>query len=189
MNRKSLSFAVAALSLLVACTDKAKAPAEAAVQAADQALAALTDVPRKYMPAETQALEQSVAAAKELLAKKDYKGALAAAGELPAKVNALVAAAGDKHNEVMAAWGAAAGPLPQMIGVIKGRLEALVHSKKLPDGMQQSAVDEAQAGVAAIEAGLAEAQAQANGGDYPAATAKAADLKARAMAVMQSLGM
>ncbi|HYD42259.1 MAG TPA: hypothetical protein VEB43_15640 [Anaeromyxobacter sp.] len=189
MKKLSLSFTVAALSLLVACTDKAKAPAEAAVQAADQALASLTDLPRKYMPAETQALEQSVAAAKELLAKKDYKGALAAAGEIPAKASAVVAAATDKHNAIMAAWGEASGPLPQMIAAIKGRLEPLVNAKKLPDGMQQSAVQEAQAGVAEIETGLAEAQAQANGGDYPAATAKAADLKARAMALIESLGM
>jgi hypothetical protein len=187
--KKSLSFAVAALSLLVACTDKAKAPAEAAVQAADQALATLTDVPRKYMPAETQALEQSVAAARELLAKKDYKGALAAAGELPAKASALVAAAADKHNQVMAAWGEASGPLPQMIAAVKNRLESFALLKKLPDGVQQSTVDEATAGVAALETGLAEAQAQAQGGDYPAATAKAADLKAKAMALIQSLGM
>lgn len=185
--KKNLSFAVAALSLLVACTDKAKAPAEAAVQAADQALAALADVPRKYMPAETQALEQSVAAAKELLAKKDYKGALATAGEIPAKAGAIVAAANTKHNEVMAAWGEASGPLPQMIAVLKSRLESFALLKKLPDGLEQGTLDEATAGVAAIEAGLGEAQAQANGGDYPAATAKAAELKAKALALIQSL--
>jgi len=186
--KKSLSFALVALTL-VACTDPAKVPAEAAVQAADGAVASLGDAARKYMPAETEALQQSVVAAKELLAKKEYKAALAAAGEIPGKATALLAAANDKHNDLMASWGEASGPLPQILGAIKGRLESLAQSKKLPDGVQQSAVDAAQAALTAIETGLAEAKAQADGGDLQAAAVKASDLKAKALQVMASLGM
>lgn len=185
--KKTLSFVLVALSL-VACTDRAKAPAEAAVQAAEVALGSLTDVAQKHLPVETAALQQSVASAKSLFEKKDYEGALAAAGDVPARTKVILATANAKE-EAVGAWNAAAGPLSQMLGALKTRVESLSLLVKLPDGMQRSTFDEAKAGVTAIEAGFAEAQDQANRGEVQAATAKAGELRAKAGEIMKSLGM
>ncbi len=82
MNR-SLRVALAALplALAMACTDANKVPAEAALKSAEAAVATLGDEASKLAPDQTKAVQDSLTSAKALAEKKDYKGALAAAGE------------------------------------------------------------------------------------------------------------
>ncbi len=182
-------LAVVPFVLALACTDPNKVPAEAALQAAESAVSSLGEVAAKYAPDQTQALQQSLTDAKALLAKKDYKGALGAAQEIPAKAKDVLAAANAKKDELVKAWGELSGSLPRMLTALKSRLDILSQAKKLPQGMDKGTLDQAQQGVSVIQTSFDAAQEQAKGGDLSAAIAKGTELKAKGVEIMKSIGM
>jgi len=187
---RSLRVALAVLpfALTVACTDAAKAPAEAALAAAGSAVESLQGEAAKYAPDAVKSVQASYASAKDLVAKQDYKGALAAAGDIPAKVKAALAAAAAKKDELVKAWGDLSASVPQMIADLKAKIASLTGAKKLPAGIDKAAVAKANEGVAALESGWQSVANQVKGGDYSGALAKGKELKARAEEILKSIG-
>ena len=98
-----MALAVIPFALSLACTDAAKAPAEAAMAAAGTAVESLQGEAARYAPEAVKAAQASYASAKELVAKQDYKGALTAAGDVTTKVKAALAAAAAKKDELVKA--------------------------------------------------------------------------------------
>ena len=90
--------ALAAASLALGAAGCNKGPAEAALKAADQALAAARADGEKYVPEEFTSLSGALAAAQAELEKGNYTEALKAAQALPARIDAAVAAAGQKKE-------------------------------------------------------------------------------------------
>ena len=184
MNRKtSLALALAPLLLLAACTDAAKAPAEAALKAGEAAVATVTEEVSKLAPAQVQAAKDALSSAKALAAKEDYKAALAAAGEIPAKVKEAVAAAQAKKDEAARALAAAqkafadaTAALPGQLSAIKARLAELAKAKKLPKGITKATLAQAKTSYAALEDGLAKLKASA-ATDATGALAQAGELQ------------
>lgn len=189
MKTLQLLAALVPFALSVACTDAAKAPAEAAMAAAQSAVGDLKEEVLKLAPEQCKAAQEALASAKALVAKEDYKGALAAAQEVPGKVKAAVAAAAAKKDELVNAWRAASADLPKMIDAIKSRVGILAQARKLPAGMDKAVVAKAQEGVAAMEAGFAKAADQVKGGGFADAIASAKDLKAKGLDIMRSIGL
>ncbi len=183
-----LALAVVPFALVVACTDAAKAPAEAAMAAAGSAVESLQGEAAKLAPDAVKAAQASYASAKELVAKQDYKGALAAAGDVTAKVKAALAAAAAKKDELVKAWGELSASVPKMVADLKTRIATLSGAKKLPAGMDKAVLAKASEGVAAVESGWQKVTDQVKGGDYGAALAKGKELKAQAEDVLKSLG-
>ena len=169
MNRKfSLALTLAPLLFLAACTDAAKAPAEAALKAGEAAVASITEEVSKLAPAQVQAAKDALSSAKAMAAKQDYKAALAAAGEIPAKVKEAVAAAQAKKEEAVRALAAAQkaftdaiAPLPGQLSAIKARLAALGKAKKLPKGITKATLAQAKTSYASLEDGLSKLKARA----------------------------
>jgi len=143
-----LALALALSLALSACTDAAQAPAEAALKAGEAAVASLGEEVEKLAPEQTQAARDALASAKAFVAKQDFKGALAAAGEIPAKAKAALEAAQAKKDAAAAeaarvvaeaqaaarrAYDAAAAGASQRIEAIKAKLTT--KGKKLPKGM------------------------------------------------------
>ena len=124
-----------------------------------------------------------------LIAKEDYKGALAAAGEIPAKVKAALAAAAARSQALAKAFDEAAGGLPKMAADIKAKVEELAKAKKLPKGIDKAAVEKAREGLAALEAGIAKVKEQWKGGALEESIAKAKELKAKGAELMKSIGL
>jgi len=182
---------VAAIPFLfsLACTDAAKAPAEAAMTAAASALDSLKGDAAKFAPDSVKAIEASYATAKDLLAKQDYKGALAAASDIPGKAKEALASAAAKKNELLKAWSDAGSSLNAMVSAMKSRLGILSQAKKLPAGMDKATLEKANQGLAALEAGWQKATADFSSGSLSAAVASAKDLKAKAADLMKSIGM
>ena len=190
---------VAALAFLFACTDAAKAPAEAAIKGAEAALSQARAEAQKWVPDQLKTVEGALAQAKDLAAKNDWKGALAAAKDLPAKAAALATSAADAakaaaaaaaaKEEAAKAFAAATGPVTQLVDTIKGRLDVLSQSKKLPKGLDAKKVEEAKAGLAAVQKELTDAGAKLVAGSYQEALSAVAPLKEKAMAIGTSLGM
>lgn len=188
-NRPRLLTALIALAFSLACTDAAKAPAEAAMKTAETALAELKGDVVKFAPAEVKAAQDAFADAKDKIAKEDYKGALAAAGDIPAKVKAALAAAAAKKDALVKAWNDASSGLPNMVAAIKSRVDILSQSKKLPAGVDKAALEKAKEGLASLETGWAQASEQFKGGAVAEAIAQAKDLKAKGSEIMKSIGL
>jgi len=196
---KTIRFALAVVPFLltVACTDPNKAPAEAAVKAGEAAAQTLTDEVATLAPEKTKEVNDGLAAAKAAIAKQDYKGALAAAKDLPAmaskavadaqaKQQALARAAAQKDAELKQAWKNAQSKLPAAIADLKKRVAALAKAKKLPKGISRGVVAKGKQTVAELEAGLAKAKELAKT-DVAAASAAAKDLGAKAAELAASL--
>jgi len=188
--QKMLQLAVAVIpfALFVGCTDAAKAPAEAAMAAAGSAVESLQGEATKFAPDAVKSVQASYAAAKDLVAKQDYKGALAAAGEIPAKAKAALAAAAAKKDALVKSWGELAASVPEMVNSLKARIASLSSAKKLPKGIDKAVIAKANEGIAAIEAGWQGLADQVKGGNYDAAIAKGKELKAQGQAIWQSIG-
>jgi hypothetical protein len=190
MNKILKTLAVVApFAFLVGCTDAAKIPAEAALKAADSAVATLDAEVQKYVPDQVAAVKTAYAGAKDLVAKKDYKGALAALEPIPGKVKEALAAAAAKKDELVKAWGAATADLPSLVGALKSRLGILSEAKKLPKGLDAATVSAAKDGLASIESGFAKATADFQAGNLDTAIAAAKGLVPKGQEIMKSLGM
>jgi hypothetical protein len=188
--QKMLKLAVAVIpfALFVGCTDAAKAPAEAAMAAAGSAVESLKGEAEKYAPDAVKSVQASYAAAKDLVAKQDYKGALAAAGDIPGKAKAALAAAAAKKDALVKSWGELAAGVPELVNNLKARIASLSSAKKLPKGIDKAVIAKANEGVASIESGWKGLADQVKGGNYDAAIAKGKELKAQGQAIWQSIG-
>jgi hypothetical protein len=182
-------LAVVPLALFAGCTDAAKVPAEAALKAAESAIATLDAEAQKYVPDQVASVKSAYAGAKDLMAKKDYKGALAALEPIPGKVKEALAAAAAKKDALVKAWTDATASVPSLVGALKSRLGILAESKKLPKGLDASTVTRAKEGLASIEATFAKATADFKAGNLEPAIAMAKGLVPQGHDLMKSLGM
>ena len=180
---------VAALALLAACTDAAKAPAAAAVQAGEAAIAAVRAEASRYVPERLKALEDTLGRAKDQLAKEEFKAALETAKDLPQKAKDVGAAALARKNELLKAWAEVSGSLPGMLEAIRSRTETLSAAKKLPAGLDAARLRSAKDGLARVSAGLEEATARFKAGALQEAIGTARPLKDEAVELMRQLGM
>jgi len=181
--------AVSPFALLAACTDAAKAPAEAAMAAASTAVESLKGDAAKFAPEAVKAVEASYSTAKDLIAKQDYKGALAAAQDIPARAKEAMAKATATKDALVKAWSEAGESLTKMMEAAKSRLDILAQSKKLPAGMDKAALAKAQTDFASLQGGLAAAKEQYKAGDWSGAIAKAKDLNAQGMDLLKAIGL
>jgi hypothetical protein len=133
---------VAALAL-AACADP-KAPAAAALKAAEDALATVKVEATRYVPDQTQAIESALVSARETFAKGDYPAVVATTTELPAKVTALTSAIAARKTALTTAW-ATLESVTAAIESARARIDAITKSGKLPKGVTQAAVDDASA--------------------------------------------
>jgi len=177
------------LALVAACTDAAKAPAEAAMAAAGTAVESLKGEAAKWAPEAVKGVEASYASAKDLIAKQDYKGALAAAGDIPARAKEALAKAAANKDALVKAWNDAGGSITKMVDAAKSRLDILAQSKKLPAGMDKATLAKAQTDLASIQSGLAAAVDQFKSGDTSGAMAKVSALKDQGLELLKTLGL
>jgi len=192
-----LTLAVLPLLLTLACTDANKAPAEAALKAAETAAATLSDEVAKLAPDEVKAVREGLANAKVAIAKQDFKTARALAEPLAAKATAAIAAANAKKDalakeaaakaaEAKKAFDAGATALGKKLEGMKKQVTALAKAKKLPKGVTKAEVAKAKETVATLEADFLRAKAQLST-DAAAALATAKDVEAKAVELAKAL--
>ena len=181
-------LAVVACVLAIAC-NSGKAPAEAALKLAEEAVNSARAEAESLVPDDFKSLSDDLAAAKEAYAKGDYKGALASAQSIQQKANDVTAKAKAKKDEMAAGWNAVAADVPKMVEAVKSRVDILSQSKKLPKGLDQAKFDAAKNDLASATSAWAEASAAQAAGKWNDAIAKANEAKAKATAAMAGLGM
>lgn len=183
-----LAAAAAACALFLACnTDKA--PAQAAITAAEQGITAVSADAQKFVPDQLKAVNDALAAAKDQFAKGDYKGALASATALGTKAKELGAAALAKKDELTKAWSEASADLPKALAALKSRVDILSQSKKLPQGLDAAKLIQAKEGLAAGTKTFEEASAAFAAGNLADAVQKVSGLKAKVAELMGLVGM
>jgi hypothetical protein len=189
-RRATVGITVALASLaLVACESADKAPAAAAITAAQTAIDAVKGEAAKYVPDQVKSVEDMLGTAKANFEKKDFKAALTGAQDAAAKAKDLGAAVAAKKAELAKAWEEASSGVPQMAAAIKSRVDILSQSKKLPAGLDKAKLDGAKADLAALNRSWTEASEAFKAGNVTDAVAKGRAAKHKAVEVMTALNM
>jgi hypothetical protein len=173
--RKLLAVGLMVLPLLVAgCS---KGPAEAALKAADEAIANVAPDVQKFVPEEFATLTAAAAAAKASFDKGDYAAALAAAKDLPAKATEAATAAAAKKETLMAEWNVLAKDMPILVADWQKKLDELIASKKLPKTATPERVEGVKGKMAEVSATWTKATDAFNAGDIKGALENGAAVK------------
>jgi hypothetical protein len=174
-------FAAGVLALAtVTCN---KGPADDAIKAAEQALAAAPEVER-YVPEEFAAVSQILREARASLAAGRYTDALRAAQVLPDRIAAAAAAAARRKEQSAATWSALSAELPARLEALAARLGLLSSA----EAISSERLAAARAELATLIQAWADASAAYERGDVPRAVATAQDLKAKAASLAGRLG-
>jgi hypothetical protein len=176
--RKFLVLGLMVLPLIVAgCS---KGPAEAALKAADEAIAQVQPEAAKFLPADLQTLTAAAADAKAKFDAGDYKAALTVAKDLPAKAADLAKLVAAKKDELMAKWNAIQGTLPTLVQGLTEKVGALAAIKKLPKGFDAAQLETAKTSLTGVTDLWTVASNAFSAGDVVTAVAKAADVQTKA---------
>jgi len=183
--RKLLIAVLMILPLAIAgCS---KGPAEAALKAADEAIAKVAPEAGKYVPAELKSLTAAAAEAKAKFDGGDYSAALAGAKDLPAKAADVAKAAAAKKDELMAKWNDLQGSLPAMVQALTDKVGALAAMKKLPKGFDAAQLETAKTSLTDVTGLWTSATEAFGSGDIMDALAKGGDVKSKAEALSTML--
>ena len=122
--RKLLILGLMVLPLLAAgCS---KGPAEAALKAADEAIAKVAPDAQKFVPEQFATLTAAAAEAKASFDKGDYAAALAAAKDLPTKATEVMTAATAKKDELTGQWNVLSKDMPILVADWQKKFDELV---------------------------------------------------------------
>ena len=190
LMKRILSVAVAVVfAVALGACSSAKAPAEQAIKAAEEALNASKAEAMKYIPDQVKSVEDALKAAKDSFAKGDYAGAASAATAVTSKAKDLASATAAKKAELTKDWEEQSAGLLKAIDDIKGRIATLSKSKKLPKGLDKAKLESAKSGLEEISMGWDDANKAFQQGSLADALAKAKGAKEKAAEVMSILGM
>lgn len=180
----ALLAAVAALA--VACS---KAPAEAALKAADEAVTAASRDGERFAPEQLKALTDAAKAAHAEFDRGDYAAAKASAERVTADAQDVLKAAAAKKDEATKAWSDLQARVPGMGEAIHAKVNELAAMKRLPKGVTSAQLADAKTGLAAFEQDWTDATAAAQSGDLVAAVEKGRAASARAQELRNALGL
>ena len=176
------------LPILAGCASD-KVPAEAAIKAAEEAVNTTVAEASKYVPDQAKSLQAALAAIKEKFAKGDYTAALNDAKSLPDKTKEVAAAASAKKAELTKAWEDLTAGMPKVLDAIKGRVDILSKSKKLPANLTAEKLASAKSGLDEMTQQWTAATQSASGGNLMDAITKGTAVKTKAAEVLTTLGM
>jgi hypothetical protein len=174
--------------MLAGCASD-KAPAEAAIAAAEQAVRATIAEASKYVPDQATSLQAALTAAKDKFAKGDYAAALGEAKSLTDRAKEVASAATAKKAELTKTWESLSSGLPKVMDAIKSRVDILSNSKKLPADMTADKLASAKSGLGVMTEQWTAATASFVGGNLPDAITKGTAVKTKAAEVLTTLGM
>ena len=155
-----------------------KGPAEAALKAADEAIANVAPDAQKFVPDEFKTLTDAAAAAKASFDKGDYAASLAAAKDLPARATEVGTAAAAKKQTLMAEWNVLATDMPILVADWQKKFDELIASKRLPKTATPERIGEMKAKFAEVNATWTKATEAFDAGDIKGAIETGASVKA-----------
>ena len=187
--KQALALSLVVGLALVGSACSQKAPAEAALTAAQTAFDAVKGDAKVYVPDQLQAVEDAFAAVKASFDGGDYAKALADATGLLDKVNGLKDASEAKRKELSATWSQLSTSMPPVVASIQTRVTELSKMRRLPRELSKESFEAAKTGLDEITQAWTAATGAMDGGDLVGAVAKAAPVKAKALEMLNLLGM
>jgi hypothetical protein len=186
---KKLLSIIPLLALLVwtAACETQKVPAENAMKAAETAWAAVSADAQKYMAAEAKPIVEALAKAKADLANGKYEDVIKETTALPARIGDLSKAIAQKKDEWTAAWKTLESTLGGGLTAVQAKVDELAAAKKLPKGVEKTAVETAKTSLATAQQAFADAKTAFGNADYEGALAKGNQVKAALAQVMTDL--
>jgi len=192
MNTLTRIAALAAL-LVVAAGCSQRDPAQEAITAAENALAAIYEDAQKYLPERYAEVKGDLEKARAAFNEERYTDAIAAVKDVPARAEALagdvVEAKQKKLAELNADWVRLSGSLPGLMTGIGEKLAELGKMRRLPQGMDRQLLDEANAAFGSAKSAWEEAGMAFNSGDLEGAVGKARDVEGMAQDLVTRLGL
>src|SRR5215813_1493430 len=180
-------FLITTLTVAGCATDKG--PAQAAIAAAETAVNSTLAEASKYVPDQAKSLQAGLTAAKEKFNKGDYAAASTEAKAVVDKANQVATAASARKAELAKSWETLSAGMPRVVEAIKGRVDILSQSKKLPANMTADKLAAAKSGLGEITQQWTAANEAYKGGNLVDAIAKGAVVKTKAADVLTTLGM
>jgi hypothetical protein len=176
--------------LLVGCGSTAQKEAtEAAVSAAQSAIAGVQSDAGKFVPDQLNAAQVEIQQAQAALAKNDYGAALDYARSAIDKAKNLSAASNQKRNELLKNWNSVSQTFPKSLEAVKWRIWAFSHGGKLPEGMDSATLEASKAQYATLKDAWGTAVAAYQRGELASASEQALSLRDQLPKLMESLGM
>ncbi len=192
MNRLIRNSLLAAL-VFAATACSQKDPAQEAITAAENALAAVYDDAQKYVPERYAEVKAELEAARTAFKEERYADAITAVKDLPAHAEQLakeaVAAKEKAVAQLNTDWVRLSGSLPGLMNGIGTRLTELGAMRRLPAGMDEPLLEEAKAAFTSAQTAWNEAGAAFTAGDLESAVARARNVEAMAQDLVARLGM
>ena len=185
-SRKSALAVVCAAAL--AC-DHGKAPAEAAMKRADDAVHGARAEAERLVPDDFQSLSDALNVARDQLARGDYEAALASAASIQQKARDVLARARAKKDELTRTWNDLAGSVPKMVEAAESRVAVLSQSRKHPKGVDPGQLAAANESLALATSSWDEAQGAFQAGRWNHAISRGRAAKDKASTALTALGM
>ncbi|HET8798788.1 MAG TPA: hypothetical protein VFO89_13930 [Thermoanaerobaculia bacterium] len=184
--RKWMTIALL-LVLALMVTGCGKAPAQAALTAADEAIANVKPEAEKYVPEEFAKLTAAAADARAKFDAGNYKDALTAAKDIPTQATEVLNAANAKKEELTGKWNELQGSMPAMVQGLTDKVSSLEAMKKLPRGFDKTQLETAKASLASVTSDWTAAADAFKSGDVTGALSKAEGVKSKAEELAKSL--
>jgi len=184
-----IALTVAVLvTLLIGCSTS-KGPAEAALAAAQSTVDSVVAEASKYVPDQAQSLQAQLTALKDKFSKGDYDAVTSEAKALAIKAKDVASAAAAKKTALTQTWAAMSDGMPKVVEAIKGRVDILSQSKKLPPNMTADKLATAKSSLGQITEQWTAATEAHKGGNLLDAITKGSAVKTKAAELLTMLGM
>jgi hypothetical protein len=188
MLTKSRRYALGVVCAAALACDRGKAPAEAAMKRAEDAVHGARAEAERLVPDDFQSLSDALNVARDQLAKGDYKAALASAASIQQKARDVLAKARAKKDELTRTWNDLAGEVPKMVEAVTSRVDTLSQSHKLPKGVDAGQLAAAKESLALATSAWDEAQGAFKAGRWNHAIATAGAAKDKLSTALTALG-
>ena len=180
--------AVLVALLLVGCASN-KGPAEAALAAAQSAVDSVVAEASKYVPDQAQSLQAQLTALKDKFGKGEYEAVVTDAKALASKAKDVASAAAAKKTQLTQTWSSMSDGMPKVVEAIKGRVDILSQSKKLPANMTADKLASVKSGLGEVTQQWTAATEAYKGGNIMDAITKGSAVKTKAAELLTMLGM
>ena len=192
MNRITLVAGLLLTAMLAAgCSQKE--PASRAVEAAENALAAVSDEAQKYIPQRYAEVKAELDVARAALTEEKYADALDAVKDIPAKAAELGAEATAAREQLAAEmtgeWTRLTADLPGVLEGIDARFAELDKLPRLPQELDADAVERARKNTEIAKFGWNQAVEAFDAGNLEGAAARGLEVERLAQEIRQALGL
>lgn len=177
-----------AIVLVSACSG-AKGKAEAAIAAADQAVAAIGPNGTKVMPLEVDRLTAMITAARDTAAKGDYAAALSAVADIPVKAQEIAAGLPAHTAQLAAELDTLGFAMTKNMAAVQAKLDEFAKTRKLPKGLDAAGVASIKETLAAAGGEWSGALADIKNGDLASAIGKGTVLREKVSRAMTAVGL